>query len=172
MKVNRHVFWLTEEQRKPRIFGFFPVLLLGSQFLLVFGLNFAGSIPSDWFGLACALVAIPVLLTADAVAYVFQQRTGDLVRPIPWPIMLPIVVGVMLCATGVALAGAGLLNGVPYAVVPTAALAAILMALVARRTGHAAFVWAMLGCMTLAYNFSPVFFQELVIAARDRAQVR
>ncbi|MCA9122165.1 MAG: hypothetical protein KDB11_18380 [Planctomycetales bacterium] len=168
VKVNRHVFWLTEEQRKPRIFGFFPVLLLGSQFLLVFGLNFAGSIPSDWFGLACALVAIPVLLTADAVAYVFQQRTGDLVRPIPWPIMLPIVVGVMLCATGVALAGAGLLNGVPYAVVPTAALAAILMALVARRTGHAAFVWAMLGCMTLAYNFSPVFFQELVIAARDR----
>ncbi len=168
VKVNRHVFWLTEEHRKPRIFGFFPVLLLGSQFLLVFGLNFATSIPHDWFGLACVLVAIPVLLTADAVAYVFQQRTGNLVRPIPWPIMLPIVCGVMLCATGVALAGTGLLNGVPYAMVPTAAFAAILMALVARRTNHAAFVWAMLGCMTLAYNFSPVFFQELVIAARDR----
>lgn len=168
VKVNRHVFWLTEEHRKPCVFGFFPILLLGSQFLLVFGLNFATSIPHDWFGLACVLVAIPVLLTADAVAHVFQQRTGDLVRPIPWPIMLPIVSGVVLCATGIALAGSGILNGVPYAVVPTAALVAILMALVARRTGHTAFVWAMLGCLTLAYNFSPVFFQELVIAARDR----
>lgn len=27
VKVNRHVFWLTEEQRLPRIFGFFPITL-------------------------------------------------------------------------------------------------------------------------------------------------
>ncbi|MEO8496086.1 MAG: hypothetical protein ABI614_13530, partial [Planctomycetota bacterium] len=75
VKVNRHVFWLTEEHRQPRIFGFFPILLLGAQFLFVFGLNFAKSIPQDWFGFACVLVAIPVLMTADAVAHVFQQRT-------------------------------------------------------------------------------------------------
>jgi hypothetical protein len=167
VKVNRHVFWLTEEHRKPRIFGFFPILLLGSQFLLVFGGNFAKSIPHDWFGLACVLVAIPVLLAADAVARVFQDRTGGIVRPIPWPIMLPMVIGVMLCASGIALAGSGLLNGVPYAVVPTAGLAACLMAIVARRTNKMAFVWAMLGCATLAYNFSPVFFQELVKTLRD-----
>ncbi|MCA9145154.1 MAG: hypothetical protein KDB05_20300, partial [Planctomycetales bacterium] len=167
VKVNRHVFWLTEEHRKPRIFGFFPILLLGAQFLLVFGGNFSKSIPHDWFGLACVLVAIPVLLTADAVARVFQDRTGDIVRPIPWPIMLPMVIGVMLCASGIALAGSGLLNGVPYAVVPTAGLAAGLMTIVARRTNKTAFVWAMLGCVTLAYNFSPVFFQELVKTLRD-----
>ena len=168
VKVNRHVFWLTEEHRKPRIFGFFPILLLGAQFLLVWGGNFAKSIPHDWFGLACVLVAIPVLLTADAVARVFQDRTGGIVRPIPWPIMLPMVIGVTLCATGIVLAGSGLLNGVPYAVVPTATLAASLMAIVARRTNKVAFVWAMLGCTTLAYNFSPVFFQELVQTLRDQ----
>ncbi|MBI2480147.1 MAG: hypothetical protein HYV60_16405, partial [Planctomycetia bacterium] len=167
VKVNRHVFWLTEEHRKPRIFGFFPILLLSAQFLLVFGGNFAKSIPHDWFGLACVLVAIPVLLTADAVARVFQSRTGDIVRPIPWPIILPMVIGVMLCAIGIALAGSGLLHGVPYAVVPTAGLAAGLMTIVARRTNKPAFVWAMLGCATLAYNFSPVFFQELVTTLRD-----
>jgi hypothetical protein len=167
VKVNRHVFWLTEEHRQPRIFGFFPILLLGSQFLLVFGGNFAKSIPHDWFGFACVLVAIPVLLTADAVARVFQDRTGGIVRPIPWPIMLPMVIGVMLCATGIALAGSGLLKGVPYAVVPTAGFAAGLMTIVARRTNKTAFVWAMLGCATLAYNFSPVFFQELARTLRD-----
>ena len=168
VKVNRHVFWLTEEHRKPRIFGFFPILLLGAQFLLVFGGNFAKSIPHDWFGFACVLVAIPVLLTADAVARVFQDRTGNLVRPIPWPIMLPMVIGLILCAAGIALAGSGLLTRVPYAVVPTATLTAILMAVVGRRTNRVAFVWAMLGCITLAYNFSPVFFQELVQTLRDQ----
>ncbi|MBC8351358.1 MAG: hypothetical protein H8E66_05195 [Planctomycetes bacterium] len=167
VKVNRHVFWLTEEHRKPRIIAFFPILLLGGQFLLVFGLNFAEAIPHDWFGLACVLVAIPVLLTADAVADVFQQRTGNLVRPIPWPIMLPIVSGVLLCAVGVLLALSGLVTSVPYAVVPTAALAAILMTVVAKRTNQAAFVWAMLGCSTLAYNFSPAFFQEFIFMVRD-----
>ncbi len=39
VKVNRRVFWLTEEQRAPRIFGFFPILLLGLQFLMVFALH-------------------------------------------------------------------------------------------------------------------------------------
>ncbi|MDA1050058.1 MAG: hypothetical protein O3C40_06210 [Planctomycetota bacterium] len=168
VKVNRHVFWLTEEHRQPRIFGFFPILLLGGQFLLVFGWNFAKSIPHDWSGFACVLVAIPVLLTADTVARVFQERTGDLVRPIPWPIMLPMVMGLILCAAGICLAGSGLLMRVPYAVVPTAILTAALMTVVARRTGKVAFVWAMLGCITLAYNFSPVFFQELIQQLRDQ----
>ena len=168
VKVNRRVFWLTEEHRQPRVFGFFPILLLGGQFLLVFGMNFAQSIPRDWFGLACVLVAIPVLLTADTVARVFQQRTGDLVRPIPWPIMLPTVVGLILCAAGNMLAGSELLTSIPYAVVPTSILTAVLMAVIARRTGKAAFVWATLGHITLAYNFSPVFFQQFVKTIRDQ----
>ncbi len=167
VKVNRHVFWLTEEHRQPRIFGFFPIILLGAQFLLVVGFNFASAIPFDWFGFACVLVAIPVLLTANTVADVFQQRTGNLVRPLPWPIMLPIVSGIVLCTVGVSLALSGLAEGVPYAVVPTAALTAVLMGVIANRTNRQAFVWAMLGCITLAYNFSPVFFQEIVLQLRD-----
>ena len=77
---------LIEEQRAPRIFGFFPIMLLGAQFLLLFVLHGGRTTSVEWLGLGCALVALPVLLTADAVARVFQQRTGDLVRPLPWSI--------------------------------------------------------------------------------------
>jgi hypothetical protein len=160
VKINRHVFWMTEEHRLPRIFGFFPILLLGTQFLLLFAWQIGPRIPLDWLGLACVLTAVPVLLTADAVARVFQQRTGDLVRPLPWAVMLPLVIGLALCALGTIWALAqGLLF--PMALVPTAAIAAAMMAIVARRTGHRAFVWAMLLLTLLAYNFSYVFFREV-----------
>ncbi len=165
IKVNRHVFWLTEEHRQPRIFGFFPIVLLGMQFLLVFTTNFVQTIPTDWLGLALVLVAIPVLGTADRVARVFQERTGNLVRPIPWPIMLPLCVGLILCAAGLGLAASGMAGGVPYPLVPTAALVAILMGVAAHRADRPPFVWAMLACVVIAYNFSPVFFQELARAA-------
>jgi hypothetical protein len=169
IKVNRHVFWLTEEHRQPRIFGFFPIALLGAQFLFVFAANFAMHIPADWFGLAFVLVAVPVLLTADSVARVFQERTGDIVRPIPWPIMTPLCVGILLCASGLGLAASELAQGIPYALVPTAALAAALMGVVARRTRRTAFVWAMLAGVLLSYNFSPVFFQELARAILEQS---
>jgi hypothetical protein len=162
IKVNRHVFWLCEEHRTPRIFGFFPILLLGAQFLGVFVLNFGLHVPVEWLGFGCVLVAVPVLLTADAVARVFQQRTGDLARPLPWPIVLPMIVGLVLCAAGLCLAAVGLMPPhSPRAMVPTATLAAAMMAVVAHRTNKQAFVWAMLSAATVAYNFSPVFFQEL-----------
>ena len=119
VKVNRHVFWLTEEHRLPRICGFFPIALLGGQFLAVFAIGLAPQIPLQWFGLACVLVALPVLLTADAVARVFQQRTGDLVRPLPWSIIGPLVLGTGLCCAGFVLAATGWPR--PYAMVPTAA---------------------------------------------------
>lgn len=159
-KVNRHVFWLTEEHRKPRIFGFFPIVLLGSQFLLIFATNFAAAIDRAWLGLGCVLVAIPVLFTADTVARVFQQRTGNVVRPIPWPIILPLVVGLALCASGIGIAASGLASGNSYALVPTAAATAIVLGVAARRTDKRAFAWAMLGSIVLAYNFSPVFFAD------------
>lgn len=163
VKVNRHVFWLSEEHRLPRIFGFFPIALLGGQFIVLFAVNLVSHIPLQWMGLLCVLVAMPVLLTANAVARVFQQRTGNLVRPWPWSIVLPIIVGLVLTATGICLAMTGWPR--PYALVPTAALAAVLMAVTAHRTRNSAFVWAMLGGLLLAYNFSPVFFQEFARAA-------
>lgn len=160
VKVNRHVFWLTEERRQSRVFGFFPILLLGGQFLGVFAANFASALSVDWMGLGCVLVAIPVLLTADAVAKVFQERTGDVVRPLPWPIILPFTFGLILCIAGIVLAATPLPQRAPFALAPTAALAASLMAVTARRTNQVAFVWSMLIGIVLAYNFSPVFFQS------------
>ncbi|MGE0760245.1 MAG: hypothetical protein AB7O38_24745, partial [Pirellulaceae bacterium] len=161
VKVNRHVFWLTESLQQPRILGFFPVFLLGGQFLGIFVFYFAASLTVDWIGFACVLVAIPVLLTADAVARVFQERTGDLVRPWPWSIMLPLTAGLVLCSAGIILALLRFSTAVPYALVPTALLVSVLMGVVARRTRHSAFVWASLAALTLAYNFSPIFFQGL-----------
>ncbi len=159
IKVNRYVFWLTEEHRLPRIFGFFPIALLGTQFLSLFAVNFAGHLQLQWLGLASVLIAFPVLLTADTVARVFQQRTGDLVRPLPWSIMLPMLIGLALCATGICLAFTGMPR--PFALVPTAAIAAVIMAATAHRTQNSAFIWAMFGGILLAYNFAPVFFLEL-----------
>ena len=53
------------------------------------------------------------------------------------------------------------------ALVPTAGLAAVLMALVARRTGKSAFVWAMLVGTLLTYQASPSFFLNLVERVLD-----
>lgn len=173
VKVNRHVFWLAEELRYPRIFGFFPIALLGTQFLTLFYLSkLTHQVPLEWLGLAAVLVALPVLLTADAVARVFQQRTGNLVRPLPWSIMLPLYTGLALCAAGLAIAATGMPR--PYALVPTAALAGCALAAAARRTGHRGFVWGMLGCLLLAYQFSPVFFQEFArsVCGRGAAAVQ
>ena len=161
VKVNRHVFWLIEEHRAPRIFGFFPILFLGTQFLMLFALHAPQKISLDWIGFGCVLTAIPVLLTADAVARVFQQRTGDLVRPWPWSIIGPLGLELVLCAAGVCLAGVSIATK-PYALVLASALAAIMMAVTARRTGKQAFVWAMLAGIVLAYRFSPAFFTDLV----------
>ena len=56
------------------------------------------------------------------------------------------------------------------ALVPIAALAAV----TARRSGHVGFVWAMLVGLLLAYQSSPVFFQELAktIVHHGAASVR
>ena len=76
------------------------------------------------------------------VAGVFQQRTGNLVRPIPLAIILPMFVGLALCVVGVCISGTE--HPQPTALVPTAAVAAALMAVAAKRTNKTAFVWAML----------------------------
>lgn len=167
IKVNRHVFWLTEEHRLPRIFGFFPILLLGAQFAAVFTFALAGHIALPWLGLLSALVAVPILLTADTVARIFEQRTGGLVRPIPWSIIGPLLLGTILSVAGVVVS----LTGWPSspAVVPTAALAALSLAVVAQRTKQSAFVWGMVFCLIATYQTSPVFFKEIALQVRDQA---
>ena len=170
VKVNRHVFWLTEEHRAPRIFGFFPILLLGSQFFLLFALHAPNQIGLDWLGLGLVLTAIPILLTADGVAKVFQQRTGDLVRPLPWAIIAPMGLGLLLCACGVCLAATSLTPPFrTHALVLASALAAGMMAVVARRTNKSAFVWVMLPSVVIAYNFLPSFFIDVARAILAQA---
>lgn len=165
VKVNRHVFWLTEEQRAPRIAAFLPIALLGTQFLGLFALYGARHLALPWLGFGCVLAAIPMLLTSDAVARVHQQRVGDFVRPLWWSIVAPLVLGLILCAAGVTLACLGLAPpNRPYALVPTAALTAALLGLVAYRTQKRAFVWAMLAAVWMTYQFAPVFFVETVKA--------
>jgi hypothetical protein len=170
MKVNRHVFWLAEERRKPRIFGFFPIALLGGQFLTLYLLFAAAHIGLDWLGVGLVLVAVPVLAAGDALARVFQQRTGDLVQPLPWSLLAPLGMGLSLCAAGIGLAGTGLVPPHrPHALVFAAGIVAGLMAVVARRTGKSIFVWAMLLALTATYQFSPAFFIEVVKAMASRS---
>ncbi len=174
VKVNRHVFWLVEEYQRPRIFGFFPIALLGAQFLSVFVLHLAWQMDIAWIGFGLALVALPILLTADAVVRVHQQRTADLAPPRA-AVMVPFVVGLVACVAAMPMAAAGFFAGSSvYALVPTALVVGVVMALVARRTERSAFVWGMLGCSLVAYNFSPVFFQELarLAIAQGAAAVR
>lgn len=166
VKVNRHTFWLTEEHRLPRIFGFFPIGLLGAQFAVVFLLGLANHVTTAWLGLLLTLIALPVLFTADTVARVFEQRTGGLVRPIPWSIIGPLSLGTLFCAAGVVLA----LSNWPASgmIVPTAILAAVSMAVVGRRTQKSAFVWGMILCVMIAYQTAPVFFKESLLQLRNQ----
>jgi hypothetical protein len=82
------------------------------------------------------------------------------IPPLPWAIILPIVIGLGLCAAALVLALAGL-PGHAHAMLPTGVLVGAMMLLVARRTGKRPFVWAGLVSMTLAYNFSHFWFSEL-----------
>ena len=121
----------------------------------------------DWIGFGCVLTAIPILATADSLARVFEQRTGGLVRPLPWSILTPVFAGLILCSAGMALSGTGLMRDEPPAAFLATALASSgLMLLLARRTGKEAFVWAMLIGLTIAYNTSPRFFAEAVNALK------
>lgn len=158
VKSARQVFWLAEEHRLPRVCGFLPILLLGSQFLTLFVLNGARQVAAPWLGLGCVLTAVPVLLTTDAIAKVFQQRTGDLVRPLPWSLVLPLFVGLVLSFVGVGLAAVGFPRSLALA--PAAGLAAAMLFVAARRTKHSAFVWAGLVLVALTYQATPAYFHE------------
>ena len=163
VKVNRHVFWLAEEQQLPRIFGFFPIGLLVGQFVALSAVHLGRFVPEylpfEWLGLALVMVAVPVLLTADAVARVYERRTGGFLRPMPWNIVAPLGIGLLLVIKGVCLSSVAMPR--PFALPPTAAVAAILLAILAHRTQNKQLVWAMLLAIIVSYNFSPVFFQQL-----------
>ena len=164
VKVNRHTFWLAEEHQLPRVFGFLPIAMLGLQFVILVGTKAVTSIPVQWTGLGCVMVAATVLMTARTVADVFRQRTGNLVRPLPWHIVVPMFCGLTLTALGLAISfnGFSYIGTTTYAVIPTAAIAAGLMWTAARDTKHSGFVWASLLCALIAYQCSPTLFADIV----------
>lgn len=167
VKVNRHIFWLAEEHRWPRIFAFFPSLLLGVLFLMLMVTRTAVGVSVEWIGFGCVLVSATILMNARTVADVFRQRTGDLVRPLPWSIVLPMLAGLIWMAAGLGLAFAGFPR--TFALVPTCALATVMLFLTARETNHRGFVWAALITGLMTYQFSPTLFRETAMTLRDAA---
>ena len=167
IKVTRHIFWLTEENRWPRIFAFFPSLLLGALFLILMVTRTAVGVSIEWIGFGCVLVSASILMNARTVADVFRQRTGDLVRPLPWSIVLPVLVGLIWMVAGLGLAFAGFPR--TFALVPTCALATAMLIVAARETNHRGFVWAALIAGLMTYQFLPTLFSETAMAMRDAA---
>ncbi len=157
IKVNRHVFFLAEEHRLPRVFGFFPIILLGAQFLMLCSTKALFVSPPHWFGLVTVMLAATILGTTRSIASVFRERTGDLVRPLPWSIALPLFIGVLLTFVGVSISFSSFI-----AVVPTAVVATFLMFVVAYDTRHWGFTALALVLLTIAYQFSPVLIAQWI----------
>ncbi|MGV3485997.1 MAG: DUF2157 domain-containing protein [Planctomycetaceae bacterium] len=171
IKVNRHLFWLAEEHRWPRIFGFIPIVLLGAISVGLMATKTLGAIPLQWLGLGIVMLAGTVLMTARTIASVFRQRTGDLVRPLPWTILAPLFTGVVLIAAGVLFSfyGFHFAGTSTRAVVPTAIVAAALLLITARDTRHRGFVWAGLILIAIAYQSTPVLFSGIVESMKASA---
>jgi len=167
IKINRYMFWMAEEKQWPRVFGFLPIAILGMQFLSLVWLKTLAAIPMAWLGLGCVMLAATILFTTRTIADVFRQRTGNIIRPLPWHIAAPLFFGFALTIVSVVVAGVGFPDVRP--VVPTAIVAAVLMALAARDTRHSGFVWMSMIFMTIAYQFTPAFFRELALSVRDSA---
>lgn len=166
IKVNRHAFWLAEEYRKPRIFGFFPIFLLGAQFLILFGSCFASNLSSDVLGLGLVLTSIPILLASDALIKVVEVRSLEKDPKIPASVVLSWLVGVLMVIGGVFLSGQQFPQRATL--VPTALLAAVLMGTLAFRTHNKSFSWLTILFGVVVYQASPVFFKELMLRVADQ----
>lgn len=169
VKVNRHTFWLAEQHQLPRIFGFLPIMMLGLQFVVLVSVKAISAIPLPWVGFCVVLVSATVLVTARAVADVFKRRTGDLVRPLPWPIVVPMFCGIVLALLGLVLSAFGFsfVGETTYAIVPASILVAALFGMIAKDTKHKAFTWICLFAVAIAYQCSPTLFADWVQAAKS-----
>jgi len=171
IKINRHVFWITEEHRLPRAFGFLPIVLLGIQFLTLVAIKTGLALPIEWLGLGLVLMSGTVLMTARTVADVHRQRTGGNVRPLPWNILAPLVIGVAMSLLGAAVSMHGFSYGAQttYAIVPSALLAGLLMFQATRETNQRAFVWIGLVLFAISYQCAPTLFAGLVQQVKTSA---
>ncbi len=164
IKINRHVFWLMEENRQPRVFGFLPIALLGLQFTTLVITKTSHSMPIEWMGFGLVLVAATILLTTRAVAEVYRQRTGGVIKTLPLHLIVPLIVGVAVTLFGVIVSFNGFTYGIgtTYAVVPTSFLASFLMLRTAQDTKKQAFVWLSLVLLLVGYQCTPTLISGLV----------
>lgn len=171
LKVNRHIFWLTEEHRWPRVYGFTPIAILGTQLIALYVTKTIGAVPMHWLGLGLVMLSATILMTTRTIASVFRQRTGDLVRPLPMALIAPLFAGLLLIAAGVLLSfhGFHFIGTSTVAIVPTAFVAAGLLLLIAKDTRHQSFVWAGLILITVGYQSSPILFADLVQTLKTTA---
>lgn len=170
VKVNRHLFWLNEEHRKPLVMGFLPILLVGAQMLLLFATKMEWSNQLEWLGFGLVLCAVPIGLTARTVAKVYRSRTGGLITTLPAAIVIPIFVALAFTAAGVVLSfhGFQFSPNSTLAAVPTTAVAACLAILAARDTKHSGFTWLALVLMTASYQCTPTLaagFAKAVVSS-------
>lgn len=171
LKVNRHTFWLTEEHRWPRIYGFTPILILGTQLIVLYIAKAFGAVPFHWLGFGVVMLAATILMTTRTIASVFRQRTGDLVHPLPMSLIWPLLVGLLLIAAGVLLSfhGFHFVGQSTVAVIPTSLIATALLMLVAKDTRHQGFVWIGLVLITIGYQSLPILFSDLVMTFKSSA---
>ena len=171
LKVNRHTFWLAEKHKLPRVFGFLPIGMLGLQLVVLVGTKAIGVLPAQWLGFGLVLVAATILITTRAIAEVFRQKTGDLTRPLPWEITVPSIVGLMVTFGGMALAMTGftMTGASTYAILPSAIIAAWVLAVVTKDLNSRVLVWGSLVSIAIAYQCSPVLFSDAVHWFRDSA---
>jgi hypothetical protein len=163
IKVNRHVFWLAEQHRKPAIFGFFPIILVGAQMILLFSTKLSWIDNTDWMGFGLVLCSIPIALTTRTASKVFHARTGGMIPMLPVAIAIPMFVGLLIGAAGIVLSFHGFRWGgnSSMAAVPTLALASGLAWFAARDTRHAGFSWVAIVLTVAAYQSLPAMFSEL-----------
>ena len=161
-KSSRHTFWLTEEKRRPRISGFAPLALLGTQFAVLVGTLLAPSLPTESWSVAGILVAFPIQSAALAVLDVYRQRSGGLVRRLPSSVALPMLASVGLAVAGVAAAFGFVASGDAdwHAVTPSALFATVILYRAARSLDRRTIALLAVATCTVGYFFSPAFFRE------------
>ena len=142
VKINRHLFWLNEHTREPRIFAFFPAALLIGQWLTLSRLHWVEGLSLEVLGLMATLLALPILLSADAISQVYRQRSGGLIRQQPVIVAVPLLLGLGLCAIALCMSLAALwLDASPLLTLPTGLLISLMIAWVAWRSDQAVLAW-------------------------------
>ena len=171
LKCNRLAFWMAQSDRRPREFAFVPIAILGTMFITLMVTKTINVIPTNSLSIAIMMAAGTILWTSRGFAAAVRQRTGDLIRPLPMEIVVPLAIGLVM--TGIAVvtsfSGFSLAGPTTYSVIPTALLGCVILATVAWDLHDRVLTIASILCGLITYQCCPVLFSDLVHAVRDGA---